>query len=36
MKARTLNRNKFHAALCLGASAVFSIVLIARAIDWLF
>jgi hypothetical protein len=36
MRARTLNRNKLHAVLCMTSSAVVSIVLIAKAIQWLF
>jgi hypothetical protein len=36
MRARTINRNKLHAVLCMTSSAVVSIVLIAKAIQWLF
>lgn len=36
MKARAINRNKLHAALCIAASATVSLVLIIKAIHWLF
>ena len=36
MRVRQLNRNKLHAVMCMSASAVVSIVLITKAIQWLF
>jgi hypothetical protein len=36
MRVRQLNRNKLHAALCITSSAVVSIVVIWKAIQWLF
>jgi hypothetical protein len=36
MRVRQLNRNKLHAALCITSSAVVSIVVIWKTIQWLF
>lgn len=36
MRVRQLNRNKLHAAFCITTSAVVSIVLITKTIQWLF
>jgi hypothetical protein len=36
MKARAINKDKLHAALCIAASATVSLVIIFKAIQWLF
>lgn len=36
MTGRRFNRNKLHAALCMALSAVVSIAVIVKLVDWLF